>query len=317
MSLVLGLDSGGTKTVLALADRSGEVTVLRHGPGLDPSTGRDWAEDLKALLATDGQGLEGAVLGLPFHDEVERYSREQTAVASTLIPGRTLVQNDVRIAFDGALAGRAGALALAGTGSMAWASLNGPDDAHIRVGGWGDAFGDEGSAFWIGREALAIVSRHLDGRISAPDFCDAILGAIGVGPEALLGWCYAVENRRVEFARLAVTVSALADRGEPSARALLQAAADQLAAQVMAAWKQTRTAAPLLWSYAGGVLSSEPMRRLMAEKLGSDPVPPRLPPVGGALLRAAALAGWATDEAWTDRLSESLRLSSANDDLQQ
>ena len=317
MSAVLGLDSGGTKTVLALADRDGQVTLLRHGPGLDPSTGNDWAGDLKILLASDGKGLDAAVLGLPFHDEVERYSREQSATAQALIPGKTLVQNDVRIAFDGALAGWAGVLALAGTGSMAWASLNGPDDPHIRVGGWGDAFGDEGSAYWIGREALAIVSRHLDGRLSAPEFSGGLLSAAGIKPEELIGWCYGLENRRMEFAKLAFTVSALAEAGDPAAEHLLQAAADHLAAHIAAAWAQTGEATPLAWSYAGGVLSSDLVRRYIAARIGSDPVPPCLPPIGGALLRAAALAGWATDAAWIDRLSQSLRLHFANDDLQQ
>lgn len=39
MTTVLGLDSGGTKTLAVIADRSGNI--LRHwtGPGFDPMTG--------------------------------------------------------------------------------------------------------------------------------------------------------------------------------------------------------------------------------------------------------------------------------------
>lgn len=317
MDLVLGLDSGGTKTILAFANRSGKVMVSRRGPGLDPSAGTGWATELENLLVMCPQNPAAAVFGLPFHDEVQRYSDEQTTVARALIPGNTLVQNDVRIAFDGALAGKAGVLVLAGTGSMAWASLNAPSNPHVRVGGWGDAFGDEGSAYWIGREALGIVSRHLDGRISARAFGDGVLSALGVAPEDLIGWCYQLENRRVEFARLAVTVSALAEDGNPDARAILHAAADHLAAHIAAAWHQTKAERPLLWSYAGGVLSSAIVRQRIAATLGSDPVPPRLPPVGGALLRAALNAGWAIDDAWIDSLSASLNTQIYNDDHQQ
>lgn len=317
MTLILGLDSGGTKTVLALADRSGQVTLLRRGPGLDPSTGSDWAGALTSLLAANAQGLAASVLGLPFHDEVKRYSDEQTTVAKALIPGNTLVQNDVRIAFDGALAGKAGALVLAGTGSMIWASLNGPSDPHIRVGGWGDAFGDEGSAYWIGREALALVSRHLDGRVAAPEFCEGVLSTLALDPGDLIGWCYALENRRKAFAELARTVSSLAEAGNADAKFILHGAADHLADHLKAAWRQAKTDEPLRWTYAGGVLSSAIVRDRIAVRVGSEAVVPRLPPVGGALLRAAANAGWSIDDGWLDRLSASLNKLNHNDDYQQ
>jgi glucosamine kinase len=307
--MILGLDSGGTKTVLAFADRTGTVTSLSLGRGLDPSADSNWPQSLEAMLEGHHAKLgllEAAVLGMPFHDEVTSYSDQQSAVAKAFIPGRTLVQNDVRIAFDGALAGKPGVLVLAGTGSMAWSSLNGPDDPHIRVGGWGDAFGDEGSAFWIGREALACVSQHLDGRMSAPAFTDAILSSLKLRPDELIGWCYGLENRRVGFADLARLTSTLADVGDTDAIEILHRAADHLAAHITAAWRQTTTAMPVQWSYAGGVSNGAVVLQRIAVQVGCSPVPPRLPPIGGALLRAAANAGWSVDDGWIDHLSSSL-----------
>jgi N-acetylglucosamine kinase len=314
MSLVLGVDSGGTKTVFALADRDGDVKLLRLGPGLDPSAGADWEGGLESLLEQDAQGVEAAVLGLPFHDEVERYSQAQSSVAARLIPGNTLVQNDVRIAFDGALAGQPGVLVLAGTGSMAWASLNGPSDPHFRVGGWGDAFGDEGSAFWIGLQALSVVSRHLDRRNGAPEFSAGILAALNLLPGELIGWCYQLDNRRMAFAAIARTVSRLAEAGNADAKAILDAAADHLAAHITSAWAQTEAKMPLCWSYAGGVFASAIVKHRIVERVRVEPVAPCLPPIGGALLRAAANAGWAVDDGWINRLSGSLdtMLSAAN-----
>lgn len=307
--MILGLDSGGTKTVLSFADKTGTVRALDLGPGLDPSTDADWPQALKTLLARHASALpliEATVLGMPFHDEVQSFSDKQTSVAQTLIPGNTLVQNDVRIAFDGALAGKPGVLSLAGTGSMAWASLNGPDDAHIRVGGWGDAFGDEGSAYWIGREVLARVSQHLDGRVVAPELSDAVLTSLGLNAETLIAWCYGLENRRVAFADLARLASTLADADNADATAILHRAADHLAAHIDAAWCRTKSATPIRWSYAGGVFNSLVVLKRIVVQVGCDPVPPRLPPIGGALLRAAANAGWSVDEGWIDRLSSSL-----------
>ncbi len=110
--------------------------------------------DLAALV--DVGPVDAAVLGLPYFSEVPAISARQSAVAVAALGAGACVMNDVAVAFEGALGGDEGVLVLAGTGSMGWA--RGPAGV-VRVGGWGDVFGDEGSAFWIGREALALVSR--------------------------------------------------------------------------------------------------------------------------------------------------------------
>src|SRR6185295_19261309 len=51
---------------------------------------------------------------------------------------------------------------IAGTGSIAY-GRNAQGEA-ARAGGWGHMIGDEGSGYWIGREALAAVMRAADGR---------------------------------------------------------------------------------------------------------------------------------------------------------
>jgi len=305
----MGLDSGGTKTMMAFADKSGQIVCMRRAKGLDPSVDIDWISTLRELVvsqAKDMQRIDAAVLGLPYHGELVSYSEAQSLAAQELIPGKSLVLNDVRVAFDGALAGKPGVLALAGTGSMAWASRNRPGDPHIRVGGWGDIFGDEGSAFWIGRKALSVVSRDLDGRTPAPRFSQAVLAALGLKAEELMGWCYGLENRRAGIAGIAIIVSMLANDGYAESAAILRSAGDHLAAHVAAAWRQTHTPDPLSWSYAGGVFFSQIVMDRVAEVLGRAPVPPRLPPIGGALLHAAGRAGWPIGEAWLDCLAATL-----------
>lgn len=307
MALVFGLDSGGTKTLAALADENGSVLALQSGPGLDPTAASDWRADLRALFRTLPCGeIRAAAFGFPYHDEVPRHTAAQIEAARALVPGEPLVRNDTRIAFDGAMAGAPGVLVLAGTGSMAWASRNGADDPHIRVGGWGDAFGDEGSAFWIGREALGLVSRSLDGRDDAPAFTDGLLALLDVRAEALIDWVYRAENRRAAIAGVSALVSKLAESGDGHARILLEGAAGQLAAHASAAWAQAGGEGAPRWSYAGGVMRSRIVRERIAERLGAPPLEPVLPPVGGALWRAAERAGWDRSRAWTERLAASL-----------
>ena len=79
MARVLGLDGGGTKTSVAVAERSGEVVTLRRGPGVDPTAGGPWERDLAALV--DVGPVDAAVLGLPYFSEVPAISTRQSAVA--------------------------------------------------------------------------------------------------------------------------------------------------------------------------------------------------------------------------------------------
>lgn len=303
---VLGLDGGGSKTVVALADRAGTVVALARGPGLDPYGNPAWREDLAALVAAVGTGggqLVRAALGLSCHTESAATSAEQTACARRLfaVPVDTL--NDVYVAFTGALAGAAGVLALAGTGSMTWAGDG--QGLDRRCGGWGDIVGDEGSGYWLGREALTETTRSLDGRGQGHAFAEAVLARIGVPGTELIGWISGLENRRAGIAALARLVGELAAAGEPTADRLVARAADHLAEQVETAWRSVGAPGPLVWTYAGGLFGGAALRRHMRARLGA-PRPPELPPVGGAILEAARRAGWTTDAAWRARLAASL-----------
>lgn len=307
--LVLGVDGGGTKTIAATAAADGSLTWHEYGPGLDPSSGDGWRDGIARLAAAvpgSSGTLAAAAFGLPLHGEAAAFTTAQVAAVTSCFAGPAIVENDVRIAFDGAFAGGPGALVLSGTGSMAWASLAGPEDPHVRVGGWGELFGDEGSAHWIGRESLALLSRHLDGRAAVAPFAHGLLAVIGIAAADLPAWWLGLPNRRQSVAALARPVAAMADADDPDALRILDRAAGELAEQLVAAWWRCSGGALPAWSFAGSVFNSAVLRRRMEGRVGLAPQPPRLPPVGGALLRAARLAGWPIDTAWIDRLAHNL-----------
>lgn len=322
MPYVCGLDSGGTKTLLAFADRDGTVLGPYRSASLDPSKNTDWPGDLATAIVQAAariggiEAIDAAAFGLSFHGEIAEISQRQKAVVEELlldcvVQGRVIVENDVRIAFDGAFAAEegvtaGGVLVLAGTGSMVWASRNGPSDRHLRIGGWGDAFGDEGSAYWIGREALALTSRTLDGRAQAQVLTQAVLAAIGVSASELLAWCYQLPDRRARFAMLAPAVGGLAEQRDADGLQIIEAAAGHLAAHAVAARRQLDLPTSSAWSHAGSVFNCRPLIEKLTQSLGSLPTPPRLPPIGGALIRAARLAGWRIDNHWIDRIAHSL-----------
>ncbi|MFT4166884.1 MAG: BadF/BadG/BcrA/BcrD ATPase family protein [Microlunatus sp.] len=311
MSELLAIDGGGTKTILAAANRDGEIVLWLDAVGINPMDNPAWHSDLMRLFAAAGREAASAqygVLALPAFGEVDSITNEQRAAANSLLACRHEVINDVDAAHVGAFAGGSGVLVLAGTGSMVWAR----DDRgrSLRVGGWGDAFGDEGSAYWIGREAIARVSHVLDGRLHAKAFADGVfnfLGLDGDAPQnALLQWVVGLDHQRSKIAAVSAVVDQLAMQGDQTATSILDEAAQQLALHVEAARQRLGPGSSYPWSYAGGVFASRHVRKRLAELLGCEPVIPQLAPIGGALLRAARHLEWPVDKAWIDRLKASI-----------
>jgi len=305
---VLGLDGGGSKTALAYADASGRIAGPYLAPGINPFDQPDWAAGLTRLLrAHPAPGpLAHATLGLPGYGESPEVSSQQERLCRELLDSPVSVMNDVEAAFVGAFASEPGVLLLAGTGSMVWASSGGQ---QVRTGGWGEGFGDEGSAYWLGRQALSLASQALDGRHPDAAFAESLLKPLlaTVDQPHLLDWYYRLTHVRSQVAALAERVDALAASGQPTACWLLQQGAAQLAVHVRAA--RTRLDRPdLPWSHAGSVLNSETVRSVLREQLG-PPAAPKLPPLGGPLLHAARQAGFQTDGGWQANLAQGLRSS--------
>jgi N-acetylglucosamine kinase len=250
------------------------------------------------------------VLGLPGLGEVPAHDAKVLALLDHQVPVPFEPMNDVFLAHLGALGGAAGVLVLAGTGSMAVA--RGGEERVARVGGWGDILGDEGSAAWIGREALALATKALDGRAPAVlPFARALCGRLGpeaAGDFAPLTWLMAQPGTpRAAVASVARHVDDLAREGHGEAIRLLRAAAAELALAARTAASRVGLEDSFPWSFAGGAMQSALLRREVAGLLGRHPDPPRLTALAGGLHRAAELAGWGPGEAWAARVDAQLR----------
>lgn len=309
---VAALDGGGTKTALAMASREGEVLVLPEGAGCNPQDGPEWEGVLASMLSRAARaegGLAAAALGIPGRDEVPAHDAAVDALLGQLLSCPREAMNDVALAHLGAFGGGHGVLLLAGTGSMAWA--RGPG-GEARVGGWGHAFGDEGSAHWIGREALGCASAALDGRQpGALPFAEALCARLGPeasGPFAPLAWVMAQGSPRAAIAGVARIVDGLADgAGEASrhARHLLRGAGTHLAQAATTAASRAGLGPGFPWAASGSVFRSAVLATHVAARLG-EPTVPRLTTLGGGLLRAARLAGWDVGEAWAAQVDARL-----------
>lgn len=304
---VLALDGGGTKTVMVVVDRRGVIEGVRREGGINPFDGAGWRPLMDRMLSHLPGGVAAAGLGLPGYGEDEHFTAEQDHVVRAAMAMPFAVMNDVEMACYGAFAGEPGVLLLSGTGSMAW--RHGMDGADARVGGWGALFGDDGSAYWIGREMLKILSQAIDGRaLLPPGDAEALLTLVTPCRDSnpmqmLLQWYARLTSPRAQVAALAKGLDELADRGCQTALHIMRAAADQLAAHLRVLHKPDAT---LAWSYGGSVFASRTILARLGDEFGA-PTLPVLPPVGGGLLRAAELAGWPIDDVWIAQLARALR----------
>ncbi len=159
MRLIAGVDGGESSTVAAIADEAGQIlgsaSRQQDRVGGAPDSGRQEAAVLQAVAAAraaanivDACPFEALVVGVPEYNE-----GVAPALAFNRIAKRVAVMQRAEIAHVGALGGKPGIVVFAGTGSVALGTAPGVS-TFMRAGGWGNVFGDEGSEFWIGREAI-------------------------------------------------------------------------------------------------------------------------------------------------------------------
>jgi N-acetylglucosamine kinase-like BadF-type ATPase len=169
MSYSLGFDGGGTKTECVVLDATGsEVARGIAGPSNPLSVGFEQA--YLALSAAAETALSQA------HLEASQVSAVcaglggagRPGVAEALLPllrksfpnSFAHVTADFEVALEAAAGPGPGVVLIAGTGSSAYGRNAAGETA--RAGGYGPSVGDEGSAFDVGRRAVAAAARGRD-----------------------------------------------------------------------------------------------------------------------------------------------------------
>lgn len=261
---VLGIDAGGTKTVCWLADDRARVVAEARSSGANLQAAGELEVEkvlhhvMAAALGDRGIRPEAVCLGIAGVDRDDD-ARVVSAIMRRISPGaKVLVVNDALVALV-AGAGRDPAIVvMAGTGSIAYGRNAG--GAAARAGGWGHAIGDEGSAYWIGRRALAAVVRAVDGRGPHTRLTDDVLAFFGVADAAaLVSVVYNRETPRQNVAALGPVVESAHAAGDAVATNILERAAEELtlAAGSVAARLDMRGDA-FLFLLAGGAFQAAP-----------------------------------------------------------
>ncbi len=275
----LGIDGGGSKTSFLLVDEYyNEICHIESGPSNWLSVGANAAKQAItqgiSYLTERPNIVCAGFAGAARHDSAAFYKE----VLESLIPeAQIIIESDAFIASIGAIGVDPGILLIAGTGSI----VIGRDKARnmFRIGGWGPYFGDEGSGFWIGREAVREALRSLDLQAST-EFSNRIAGRLGLKSisEVVSGWASG-KIGVPEIAGLFPEVVSMYPQ-EPSKRILTQAAS-HLRSMVEIASKRVGLDD---WrrSLSGSVAAHPVMRELM----GLEFEQPRHSPEWGAVIWA-------------------------------
>jgi glucosamine kinase len=232
VSVFIGVDAGGTKTAVLIADgeriiarATGAGGAVRAGRALQAAS-RITTTVRRAL--TDAGLLQGDVLvvgAAGVGREPERGELRE-ALRGERLAERIVVTGDLDIALEAAFGADPGIVVVSGTGSVAVGRT--PDGVVHRRGGYGWQMGDEGSGYAIGRTALIAIGRARDGRSPATKLTELVLSA---GPvkslDELVRWSTSVEPG--EVAALAPLVFQAAEAGDEIASQIIARAAHDLA----------------------------------------------------------------------------------------
>ena len=306
-NVFLGIDGGQSHTTALMADGRGQI-LGRGGAG--PSNHTRESGGRERLIRAVTQSVEEALrqAGLLKNKAVRDFKFASAHLAMTGEPedkveivnellraDRLVIGHDAPGALAGALAGGEGVIVLAGTGSVACGWNR--EGKFARAGGHGYLFGDEGGAFAIAREALAIELMIEDGGGEGALKEDLLKHFRRASLETIAADFYAGLLSRDELAAFAAGVGKLAERGDGTARGLMDKAAWGLIGLAMATVRSLKLERkPVRISYGGGVFKS---RRLLArftaeltvELPQAQIVAPRFGPDVGALLLAYRQAG--------------------------
>jgi N-acetylglucosamine kinase-like BadF-type ATPase len=230
---VIGIDAGGTRTVCEIADASGRVLAEVRGPGANlQSLGERDVEAILGALIARARGHrpwpEVIAVGMAGADRPGDVDLVRALLARLGHGGRSVIVNDALVALEAGLPGEPGAIVIAGTGSIAY-GRNAAGQA-ARAGGWGYILGDEGSGYWLGRQALRAVVRASDGRGPMTALTPRVLSHYGVRrAQDLVHQIADSAATPSVIASLAREVGAAAAGGDLVARHVLGEAARELA----------------------------------------------------------------------------------------
>ncbi|MBV9846648.1 MAG: hypothetical protein JOZ47_16500 [Kutzneria sp.] len=296
MTYVVGVDAGGSHTRAVVVGPGNGIVATGQAGGANPvahgvdtaiarleSALRDATATLRPELVTHCViGLAGGATG----GAPVRRAVSELAGRLGFDGGCTLV-SDVEVAFAAGTESADGVLLLAGTGAVAAELKDHREIRHVDGDGW--LLGDDGSGFWLGRQAVRAALAQLDGRGAPTALLGTVAEALDAEPSTHALRTAAYRRPPVTLAGLAPLVDNAAREGDTVATAIVDNAAELLVASVAALDPVAGGHREAVLA-GGALLADGPLTNLVTARLrGRFGLRTRL--AGDGALGAAALAG--------------------------
>jgi glucosamine kinase len=243
---VIGLDIGGTKTRGVRFEDGRAIADESVGSSNVQNVSREEAVlHLAELFARIGGGEVSQVYAGAGGIDTDEDAAALAALIAPHVPGAKItVVHDSRLllAAGGASTGVA---VIAGTGSAAWGKNAQGEEA--RAGGWGYLLGDEGSGYWLGREAVRYSLRRMNQGLEPDELTTALLQSCRIDdPNKLIALFHSPETGRRFWAQQARLVVEAADSGHQASQALIEQAGRDLADLAAQALKKLGIQGPVI-----------------------------------------------------------------------
>ena len=227
---ILGVDGGGTHCRVRIRKPDGTILAEAEGGSANVNQNKDQAlhtimqtirlaagkcdlDDTDFLNIHAGMGLAGVTSPDMAH-EIEHSDWPFASV---------VVDDDAYIACLGAHQSADGGIIIAGTGSAGLCLVN---NTRRSVGGRGFALGDDGSGAQLGRAALRIAMRTLDGLAPNTALTETLLKHFEHDPGIMARWGVTATPR--DYAQFAPIVFLAAQKGDVIGLALVSESAHAL-----------------------------------------------------------------------------------------
>jgi N-acetylglucosamine kinase-like BadF-type ATPase len=305
--LLLGVDSGGSKTRVVLAEVAMESAMDELpnvlGEGLSGCSNYQYVGEARAVAEIDA-GIAAAFdragivrrtadygcFGIGGADTPQELAKAASWVSDHRWAVHCLTVNDGMLPLYAACPDGQGISLIAGTGAIVWGRIL--DGRVARSTGWGYLFGDEGGGWHLGHEALRHVARAADGRGPATALTARVLAHWQFTQVYdLIPHLYQANFEPSDIAALARLVLECAAEDDAVALQIARAGAEELAVAVRAVIQTLHMALPLTLAYAGSVLIKSALyRELFAEACRRLVGDLNLVPVDNPVMGAVAAA---------------------------
>lgn len=299
--IYIGIDAGGTKTAFAACDKDGNVLLIKQTSTIHAKQVSE--EEVKNTIFTtvrvilDELGIKiediGYIFaGVPGFGEFPEIMEIFDKLFLELLGNNNFkIGNDSVVGWAGSQAGKPGVNIVLGTGAIAYGMDYKGNEA--RSSGWGPYCGDEGSAYWIGNEAIKLFAKQSDGRIEKSYLYEIIKEKYDLDSDFdFIQKVIDLNGNRTEIAKFSRLLSQAAQMGDASAIEIIKSAAQEAVLAIKAVINKLdfEEDENIYYSYSGGVFNIGSLLTDNIEKDLSNPklikVDSVLTPVAGTCLMA-------------------------------